>query len=112
MSLSRRTFLYTSPLALAPFLTRSCDDPLDDYRNQSNPFQHGVASGDPLSDAVVLWTRVSKDARAPEAFAVGWAVAKDPEFRQVVARGLVSTDASVDFTAKVDADGLEPGRTY
>lgn len=73
-------------------------------------FSHGVASGDPLSDAVILWTRVSPDTAGP--VRVDWVVAEDPELRRVVDAGAVMTDESLDFTVKVDADGLEPATTY
>ncbi len=69
-------------------------------------FGHGVASGDPLPDSVVLWTR------SPGATEVEWVVAPDPEFRQVVAAGTATTGPDADHTVKVDAGGLEPATTY
>jgi alkaline phosphatase D len=73
-------------------------------------FRHGVASGDPLSDRVILWTRVTAPANAvPE---VSWTVARDAAFRRIVARGTTPTAASRDFTIKIDASGLEPATTY
>lgn len=74
------------------------------------PFYHGVASGDPLEDRVILWTRVTPDRHAP--VRVGWRVALDPELCDVVARGEAITGPERDYTVKVDATGLEPGRTY
>jgi alkaline phosphatase D len=109
MALSRRTFLYTSPLVLAPLLP-ACGD--DDPVNDGSPFLHGVASGDPLVNAVVLWTRVSAERGAATAVAVEWTVAADALFENVVSRGVAATDESVDYTVKVDVDGLEPGTTY
>jgi alkaline phosphatase D len=73
-------------------------------------FRHGVASGDPLADRVVLWTRISNSS-APLA-PVRWAIAADPDFKQIVNQGEVAALASRDHTVKVDADGLAPGRTY
>jgi len=73
-------------------------------------FTHGVASGDPLHDAVVLWTRAEPDKPGP--VAVEWDVAEDEGFKTVVRRGLAATDAARDYTVKVDADGLTPGRAY
>ncbi len=69
-------------------------------------FDHGVASGDPLSDRVMLWTRVAGVSRATR---VGWEVAKDAGFSQVVASGEAVTDGSRDYTVKVDAAGLPSG---
>ena len=76
-----------------------------------SPFRHGVASGDPLADRVILWTRVTvPDAPAP--VEVGWRVARDPELRDVVASGRARASAARDYTVKVDASGLEPGETW
>ena len=72
-------------------------------------FEHGVASGDPLADRVILWTRVS-GATAPTA--LDWVMATDPALQQVVRSGTVLASGSGDYTAKVDADGLLPGTTY
>lgn len=106
MPLSRRTFLYIPPLALLPVLPGCGDDD-----NAGNPFVHGVASGDPLPDAVVIWTRVSAD-DTTRPVDVDWLVATDMRLEQVVARGVVTTDGRVDYTVKVDVTGLEPGATY
>jgi alkaline phosphatase D len=72
-------------------------------------FSHGVASGDPLHDRVVLWTRSAT--RAPKA-RVAWEVSKAPSFAEIEASGETETDASADYTVKVDAAGLQPGTTY
>jgi alkaline phosphatase D len=74
-------------------------------------FQHGVASGDPLPDAVILWTRVTPPAGA-ERVDVAWQIAADPEFAAIVGSGTLATGPERDFTVKVDARGLEPGRSY
>ena len=74
-------------------------------------FQHGVASGDPLADRVVLWTRVSPPADS-RAVTVDWVISTDPGLTQVVASGRVRTSAARDFTVKVDASGLAAGRTH
>lgn len=74
-------------------------------------FAHGVASGDPLADRVILWTRVTADPGAG-AIDVAWRVASDAALRDVVAQGTTSTGAAQDFTVKVDATGLASGRTY
>ena len=76
----------------------------------AGPFQHGVASGDPLPDGVILWTRVTSSGGAP--VSVSWQVASDPELAQVVASGTAETNADRDFTVKVDARGLTAGQTY
>ncbi len=75
------------------------------------PFYHGVASGDPLSDRAIIWTRATPDA-GDTLVAVDWMVATDTALRSVVRRGSTTTTAERDFTVKVDVDGLQPGTTY
>ena len=73
-------------------------------------FQHGVASGDPLADRVILWTRVTR--AGVRAVNVAWVVATDPQLSQIVASGQVQTTFRRDFTVKIDPTGLQPGTTY
>src|SRR5689334_24422557 len=81
-------------------------------------FRHGVASGDPLPDRVVLWTRVTPTEAAQPGSGKGprvtvrWQVAKDRRFTRVVAKGSQVTGPSRDHTVKVDAGGLSPATTY
>ncbi len=102
MSPTRRTFLRAA--ALFPAVRA-----LPSFA-QGPAFRHGVASGDPLTDRVLLWTRVSgsTDERVP----VRWAVARDPGMREVVAAGGTHTGPGRDYTVKVTAPGLKPGTTY
>ncbi|MFD4858609.1 alkaline phosphatase D family protein [Streptomyces atratus] len=81
-------------------------------------FLHGIASGDPLPDGILLWTRVTP---APDAVpgsgrgadtAVRWEVAGDKEFTRVVARGTTVATAASDHTVKADVRGLSPATTY
>lgn len=72
-------------------------------------FAHGVASGDPDATSIVLWTRVSGSAGP---VGVDWQVANDPDFQTIVARGNTRTDAARDYTVKVIAEDLAPGRDY
>jgi alkaline phosphatase D len=73
-------------------------------------FLHGVASGDPLPDAVILWTRVSPQREG--SVTVQWTLASDPSLRDVAASGSFDTSEERDFTVKVDATGLTPATTY
>lgn len=75
-------------------------------------FRHGVASGDPLADRVILWTRITPAAKQQGPIEVAWQVARDADFRRMVAQGRTTTDAGRDYTVKVDATGLEPGQRY
>lgn len=76
------------------------------------PFAHGVASGDPLPDRVIVWTRVMPERMTSPVDAVRWAVAVDPEMRVVVASGVQTPGPEHDHTVKVDVTGLDPATTY
>ncbi|MDG4766093.1 alkaline phosphatase D family protein [Solwaraspora sp. WMMD406] len=81
-------------------------------------FRHGVASGDPTPDGVLLWTRVTPTDDATPGSGDGpdvtltWQVATDPDFTVLAAAGTIATGASRDHTVKVDCVGLAPGTTY
>jgi alkaline phosphatase D len=98
-------------------------------------FLHGIASGDPLADRVILWTRITPDAllidstRQLESEAsrnrqareqleelrnvpVNWEVATDRDFRRRVAAGTAFARAIADYTLKVDVTRLRPATTY
>jgi alkaline phosphatase D len=108
MRLSRREFLMGTAGAslVLPASLRAVTVPA---APGSTAFRHGVASGDPLPDRVMLWTRVSA---AAESVDVKWQIASDPTLTKVVSRGEVRTGAARDYTVKVDAGGLQPGHTY
>ncbi|MFF4953581.1 alkaline phosphatase D family protein [Streptomyces chattanoogensis] len=81
-------------------------------------FRHGVASGDPLPDGILLWTRVTPaddatpgSGRGPAA-EVTWQVAEDEAFTAVVAHGSVTATAAADHTVKADVRGLRPATRY
>lgn len=103
-ALTRRALLQSMGLAAGGLLL-----PLHALGSEPG-FRHGVASGDPLADRVILWTRVTPAALGP--VEVDWEIAEDAAFRRKVSGGRVTTDADRDYTVKVDAAGLEPGRRY
>ncbi|OEC92576.1 alkaline phosphatase D family protein [Acinetobacter vivianii] len=74
-------------------------------------FEHGVASGDPLKDRVILWTRLTPNDSSAR-LQVTWQIALDDQFKQIVKTDKVTTAASQDFTVKVDATGLIPDQSY
>jgi alkaline phosphatase D len=74
-------------------------------------FQHGVASGDPLTDRVVLWTRVNPET-GTAGVGVAWVLARDDGLSEVVASGTATAEAAHDWTVHVDVDGLEPASSY
>ncbi len=107
--ISRRDFLATSSVALGTLpLIRATEL----HAQPSNPvFRHGVASGDPLADRVILWTRVTPKSPTGSQ-TVSWQIARDAKFARIVSRGELQTGAARDFTVKVDAMGLDPGTAY
>lgn len=78
-------------------------------RSAASSFQHGVASGDPDHNSLVIWTRVSTDKDFEN---VSWEVAKDIDFNDIVASGNQTTSAERDFTVKVLVNKLLPGSRY
>ncbi len=76
------------------------------------PFYHGVASGDPLPDRVIIWSRVTAEEGDPADIDVAWQVATDSGMTNVVQSGLFTTNAARDYTVKVDVTGLQPYTTY
>ncbi|RLK09563.1 alkaline phosphatase D [Micromonospora sp. M71_S20] len=82
------------------------------------PFTLGVASGDPLPDAVVIWTRLAPDPTVPdgglppESFGVRWEVSEDERFSRVVRRGAVAALPESAHSVHVDVTGLRPDRVY
>ncbi|MGZ9930444.1 alkaline phosphatase D family protein [Streptomyces sp. NC-S4] len=81
-------------------------------------FLHGVASGDPLPDGVLLWTRVTPTPEAVPGSGIGpatqvdWEVAADKGFSRIVGSGTVTASAATDHTVKVDVRGLQPQTPY
>jgi alkaline phosphatase D len=73
------------------------------------PFYHGVASGDATSDKVIIWTRITTDAPSAN---VTWRIAKDSLFTNIVEQGVFVTDASRDYTVKIDVQDLDENTFY
>lgn len=83
-----------------------------------HPFMHGVASGDPLTTSVILWTRVTPTPEATPGSEHGppvelqWEIALDPSFVNLEKSGVAATSAEKDHTVHVDPFGLLPGTVY
>src|SRR5262245_42164879 len=96
-----------------PILTRVLGKPIF----EGYPFSLGVASGDPLPDGVVLWTRL-----APKPLEGGgmpmvnvevdWEIARDPGFTSVVQKGVALARPELGHSVHVEVSGLEPAREY
>ncbi len=112
---SRRAFLRTAgTLVLAPALAGNAK-PLKP-RFVIDPFTLGVASGSPLPDGVVLWTRLDIRALAnagdSKPIPVLWEVAVDETFRNVVSHGKTNADPAYGYSVHVEVTGLQPDRWY
>lgn len=77
-------------------------------------FAHGVASGDPDQNSVILWTRISGQTGRVQGDVVRgqWQMSLSPEFSTLVKSGSFMTNAARDYTVKILADGLAAGQTY
>lgn len=75
-------------------------------------FQHGVASGDPLPDRVILWTRVTPVEDVAPSIPVSWGMFADRNMTKPLKFGLALAERSNDWCVKVDVDGLEPDTNY
>lgn len=129
---TRRRFLARTSLSVLPLFScsdrnsirfepdaeSSCsaEDAPCDAPERAGPlveFAHGVASGDPLAEAVVLWTRITPVSAGRSAeVEVHWVVASEPGLQEPIAEGVAATSADRDYTVKVDVSGLTPGATY
>ena len=81
------------------------------------PFSLGVASGAPLPDGVVLWTRLAPEplrggGAGDEPVAVRWEVADDGSFARVVRCGSATARPAGAFSVHVEVSGLQPARWY
>lgn len=75
-------------------------------------FDHGVASGDPTSNAILLWTRAVPENSAEKQVTLGWELAADESFSNIIRSGTATTSASRDYTVKVDVTQLSPNQRY
>lgn len=104
--ISRRNFLVgasTSFVALA-----SGGQEYLDLQNSMQGFLHGVASGDPTSTSVIIWTRLTTDRPT----SVYWEISLNQGFTEVIKRGARSAIPDSDYTVKIDVEGLVSNQTY
>jgi len=111
-SISRRDFLILSAkgagAAVVSYGLMGCVT--EDEKKNNVSFKHGVASGDPLANSIILWTRITPTSDAE--VTVSWEIATDQTFTQLINTGNSTTNSERDYTIKVDAIGLESGTTY
>jgi alkaline phosphatase D len=82
-----------------------------------DPFQLGIASGDPWADSVVLWTRLAPDplnggGMPARNVPVKWEVATDERMQTVIARGTATAKPEAGHSVHVEVKGLQPARWY
>ncbi|CAM1370458.1 alkaline phosphatase D family protein [Tenacibaculum xiamenense] len=94
-----------------PFTTERKGMKQNNYDWSKTPFLHGVASGDPLFDRVIIWTRITQST-PDEDITVFWEIASDANFKHVVNSGYTNTNSGQDYTVKVDADQLNENTSY
>lgn len=81
------------------------------------PFSLGVASGDPLPESVILWTRLAPDplnggGMPQRDVPVQWQIATNDSMKHIIKRGTVRAIPELAHSVHVDVRGLEPGRWY
>ena len=88
MKFTRRHFVKTmgASLALNPLNLRAYQQ---EPKAERSPFRHGVASGDPLQDSVILWTRVTPVNNTTGVIPVRWTIASDADFKTKIGRAHV-----------------------
>jgi len=91
--------------------------PTQPFKFDKDPFTLGVASGDPLPDGVVLWTRLAPDPLAgggmgSAAVEVEWTVSRDEAMKDVVRSGTSSALRDLAHSVHVEVGGLDPDRVY
>jgi len=113
-SISRRDFIRLSAMGIgaAAISTGLAGCGGDSQIGVKVKYSHGVASGDPLQDKVIIWTRVTPELELKIDVQVHWEVSEDAEFTSLIHQGHMITSPERDYTVKVDIQNLLPGRTY
>ncbi|MBS1826384.1 MAG: alkaline phosphatase D family protein [Acidobacteria bacterium] len=114
---NRRKFLARTGAWFALTALNPCERVLAAAKFPKNPFTLGVASGDPTSTGVVLWTRLAQypihgGGMNPEAVAVDYRVASDEKMANIVRKGKVTASPDLAHSVHVDVTGLKPGAWY
>ncbi|MEJ6603568.1 MAG: alkaline phosphatase D family protein [Opitutaceae bacterium] len=117
---SRRSFLAGSAsfAAAALLSTRAHGAVITNPKFSAYPFSLGVASGDPLPDGVVLWTRLAPrpletgGGMGADPIVVSWQIAEDETMSRVVQSGTATARADWSHSVHVEVNGLRPDRWY
>ncbi|MBE9051410.1 alkaline phosphatase [Nostocales cyanobacterium LEGE 11386] len=113
----RRSFLLGAGFLTGLTITSQWRPVLANPRFSGYPFSLGVASGDPLPDSVVIWTRLAPNplfggGMPQNNVPVRWRVALDENMRRVVRRGTALATPELAHSVHVDVRGLDPDRWY
>lgn len=116
---SRRLMMaYSAALAGLPLLANKATAVTRRPRLVADPFTLGVASGDPDSTSVVLWTKLAPKPEQPDGgmgadnVLVMWEIAEDDAMKTIVAKGETITATALGHSVHVEAKGLKPDRWY
>jgi alkaline phosphatase D len=118
MHAARRNFLaQAARLASLTALAAACPRIAASNTANGYPFRLGVASGSPLPDGIVLWTRILPDPLnalllPATPLAVRWELADDEAFTSIAAKGSAAALPALAHSVHVDVTGLRPGRWY
>jgi alkaline phosphatase D len=116
--MTRRHFLSGAAALSGLILTSRYSSPVFAQINyDKNPFSLGVASGDPLPDGIVLWTRLAPHplqggGMPPGDVPVRWHIASDEGMKNIVQQGTATASAALGHSVHVEVMGLQPARTY
>jgi alkaline phosphatase D len=115
--LNRRQALTGAALAAGALVVGTGAAGATQEADTADPFLLGVASGDPLPNGIVLWTRLVRDPMSAASMAgrkvgVAWQIAEDERFRRVARTGFTIARPELAHSVHVDVRGLKPGREY
>ena len=112
MNLTRRKFLRSVFIGFALTTKKGWANDLPKPAiERRDLFPQGVASGDPASDSVILWTR-RPPVRDLSAKKLTVEVSTTPDFKKILAGGTSPVSADSDWTCRFLVTDLEPGREY
>ena len=118
VKITRRGLLSAGTLAGVSTALTGCDTAETGGLLSANPspatgtFAHGIASGDPRADSVILWTRITPSDANGGPVKLLWEVSSTEDFLNAEFGGTVMASAATNWTAKVEAKGLEAGKAY
>jgi alkaline phosphatase D len=108
LRIDRRSLLMTGTLGLGAFAVPGFAQTATVAA--ATGFTHSVASGEPATDSMLLWTRYVPADGKPVHVTVE--VSTSPEFKVDVAGGSAITGPWRDWTSKITVEGLKPGTDY